>query len=942
MRGLLIVLLSAACSQGGQIETAAVGDVVGTVLLSDGRDPGGALVVVASDAAFADEAGGFAFLGVPVGDHTAVATLDGYLLAEAAVTVSKDATATIELTLEAEPGNRPPRLISLTTDAAPEPSGTTTVTGAATDPDGDALTWTFEVDAPWTVSASGSAATVTAPDAWGAGAVVRATVTDPSGAAASGWIALGTPPNLPPVFLDAFIDRMPLGRDGTASVTALGSDPEGLGLTWTGAVDGGWSLSLAADGTGTLDAPDAYGATATVTLTATDSEGQAVTVEVPVRTEDNVAPVIDALVADRTVLDPGGEASLVVHARDDDPLTWKWAAPPVGWTLSAAGDEATVTAPASTGAPVTIEVVVRDDAGGSATGRIGLSTRANRAPTLAGLVATPNPAAYGAPITVIASASDPDGDALTWTWDAGTWTITGSGTAIAVTPPAGGAGTGTTVGVLVEDPDGASVSGEIAVSAGACVDAFEDCDGSSANGCEVDTVTDAAHCGGCDASCPDPGDGVATCLDGVSCVVDCFEGAVLDASGTRCLVPALVEDLGATAWWRMVGDSTSPDAIGTADGTWEGGVDRATGATADGDSARAFLGVVSAMRVDPAPFPTKDLTVSLFFRADPAGLSPSGTPGVGGTLLSYSTAASGEDTLLIQHPGALRVDLLGTTVQIGADLDDRAWHHLALTRAMASGDTEVWIDGTRVSETAGVAPGATFPTDGILILGQDQDSHGGNFQVPQSYHGVLDEVAWFPRVLTELEIAAVAGLLAPRGITTCQVGTCPSSCTQVLAADPGAPTGLYEIRRDGASFVVTCDMETDGGGWTGIGHDREPWFRSFGCENPYCHEALVDYDLPDAILLDFATASSERRQLLAKRCRDATLTDYTDYRSLGGTDHGNGQWPGGAAQCDLNDPIFRTSGGLLTSAAPVDRIRNGDVGSGGEDAYFTLGKVWLR
>lgn len=46
----------------------------------------------------------------------------------------------------------------------------------------------------------------------------------------------------------------------------------------------------------------------------------------------------------------------------------------------------------------------------------------------------------------------------------------------------------------------------------------------------------------------------------------------------------------------------------------------------------------------------------------------------------------------------------------------------------------------------------------------------------------------------------------------------PVSCAELHSASPGSPSGLYTIDPDGpgglAEFTVSCDMTTDGGGWT--------------------------------------------------------------------------------------------------------------------------------
>ena len=58
--------------------------------------------------------------------------------------------------------------------------------------------------------------------------------------------------------------------------------------------------------------------------------------------------------------------------------------------------------------------------------------------------------------------------------------------------------------------------------------------------------------------------------------------------------------------------------------------------------------------------------------------------------------------------------------------------------------------------------------------------------------------------------------------------TCPFvSCAALLAANPGTPSGTYQIDLDGngpaAPFSIYCDMVTDGGGWARVADDHHVW-----------------------------------------------------------------------------------------------------------------------
>ncbi len=69
---------------------------------------------------------------------------------------------------------------------------------------------------------------------------------------------------------------------------------------------------------------------------------------------------------------------------------------------------------------------------------------------------------------------------------------------------------------------------------GACAESFADCDGNAANGCETDTRTAVMHCGACGTSCPGAANAVPACALG-RCALTCTAGFAdcdgVDANG---------------------------------------------------------------------------------------------------------------------------------------------------------------------------------------------------------------------------------------------------------------------------------------------------------------------------------------------------------------------------------------------------------------------------
>lgn len=62
--------------------------------------------------------------------------------------------------------------------------------------------------------------------------------------------------------------------------------------------------------------------------------------------------------------------------------------------------------------------------------------------------------------------------------------------------------------------------------------------------------------------------------------------------------------------------------------------------------------------------------------------------------------------------------------------NDGAWHHICVTWRSSSGHWTIYVDGNKKDTGSSTDTSRDIHGDGIFILGQDQDSFGGNFTEP--------------------------------------------------------------------------------------------------------------------------------------------------------------------------------------------------------------------
>ena len=84
--------------------------------------------------------------------------------------------------------------------------------------------------------------------------------------------------------------------------------------------------------------------------------------------------------------------------------------------------------------------------------------------------------------------------------------------------------------------------------------------------------------------------------------------------------------------------------------------------------------------------------------------------------------------------------------------NDGYWHHICTSWENKAGSWKIYKDGVSLASGSALKAGYVVKTDGILIIGQEQDSLGGGFDVNQRYIGELTDLNLWNRVLNATEI----------------------------------------------------------------------------------------------------------------------------------------------------------------------------------------------
>lgn len=131
-------------------------------------------------------------------------------------------------------------------------------------------------------------------------------------------------------------------------------------------------------------------------------------------------------------------------------------------------------------------------------------------------------------------------------------------------------------------------------------------------------------------------------------------------------------------------------------------------------------------------------------------------PGLG-TPFSYAVPGQANELVLIEwgsNPMELLINDKAVTLPI--TMTDGKWHHMCVTWSTRDGVWEAYQDGVKKGSGQNLSSWHPIKAGGTFILGQEQDSVGGRFDVTQSFTGELSDLQLWSRVLTANEIYSQA------------------------------------------------------------------------------------------------------------------------------------------------------------------------------------------
>ncbi|XP_075968734.1 C-reactive protein-like [Anarhichas minor] len=123
-------------------------------------------------------------------------------------------------------------------------------------------------------------------------------------------------------------------------------------------------------------------------------------------------------------------------------------------------------------------------------------------------------------------------------------------------------------------------------------------------------------------------------------------------------------------------------------------------------------------------------------------------------LFSLATPSSSNDFLIFWDEAKKQMTAFVKnefTIYKGWDYNSNMWHSICTTWDSESGLVQLWFDGQPTMKKY-ISSGSNISGSTIIILGQEQDTHGGGFDSKQCFIGMMSDVHMWDHTLSPCEI----------------------------------------------------------------------------------------------------------------------------------------------------------------------------------------------
>ncbi|KAG8564900.1 hypothetical protein GDO81_012622 [Engystomops pustulosus] len=137
-------------------------------------------------------------------------------------------------------------------------------------------------------------------------------------------------------------------------------------------------------------------------------------------------------------------------------------------------------------------------------------------------------------------------------------------------------------------------------------------------------------------------------------------------------------------------------------------------------------------------------------------LKSNASPGVG-TPFSYAVPGQANELVLIEWGNNPMEILINDKVaKLPFVINDGKWHHICIAWTTRDGVWEAYQDGVLRGNGENLAPYHPIKHQGVLVIGQEQDTLGGGFDATQAFVGELAHFNMWDRKLTVGEVYNLA------------------------------------------------------------------------------------------------------------------------------------------------------------------------------------------